>query len=131
MTTSTITLPTTKEEEKTFNVYKSTMASHKLVTSTGKVLSIVDYQLITNNAEDIEFLDAEVKAGFPFLSKAEQVTSTELDPMAKLRAKMKEEARQEILAETKDSNYEAAKAKPASTATLSALAAGSNSAPAK
>ena len=120
-----------EEEEKTFNVYTSTMQSHKIMRNDGKTINVVQGQYITDDPKDIEFLDAEIKAGFPYLSEAETVTSTDLDPMAKLRAQMKEEARKEILAETKDSTSTQVKLKPASTAALAALSAGSNSAPQK
>ena len=120
-----------KEAESTYNVYESTMQSHKLVRTDGKAISVIGGKIITNDKKDIEFLDAEIEAGLIYLRPATQVTSTDLDPMSKLRAQMKAEAREEILAETKDSTSEAAKVKPASTATLAALSAGSNSASAK
>lgn len=126
----TINLPSKEtseaKEKKIFNVYKSTLQSHKIIRSDGKVLAVVNFQFITDDEKDIEFLDAEIAAGFPYLSKPEQLTSDDLDPMAKLRAKMKEEARQEILAETADSTSRQAKLKPASTAALAALSADSN-----
>ena len=118
-------------EEKVFNVYKSTMQSHKIIRDDGKIIHVLNHQYITSDPADIEFLDTEIKAGFPYLSPAEQLTSTDLDPMSALKAKMKEEARQEILAETADSESKQAKLAPASTSTLASLSAGSNSAPAK
>ena len=118
-------------EEKVFNVYKSTLQSHKIIRGDGKVIHVLNHQYITSDSADIEFLDAEIEAGFPYLSPAKEVTSTDLDPMSALKAKMKEEARQEILAETADSESKQAKLAPASTSALASLSAGSNSVPAK
>lgn len=136
---------------KTFSVYKSSMQSHKIITPGGKVLHIVDYKHITDNEEDIAFLDAEIKAGFPYLRKLSDVEVKEADPMSGLRAKIAEEERAKILAEVEageakkvaDADVKtagtvtAAQGKnvktsdvaltPASTAVLSGLSANSNS----
>ena len=71
-----------------YQTYRSTLTSHKMVTPGGKVLQVIGNQFVTNNEDDIAFLDAEIKAGFPYLTKGDVVTSEELDPMVALRKKI-------------------------------------------
>ena len=85
--------------EKVFQVYKSSMQAHKMVMPKGRVIHIINFQYVTANMKEIAFLDEEIEEGFPYLRKLEPVTSAELDPMATLRAKIREEARVERIAE--------------------------------
>lgn len=129
----------TKTEEQVFEVYQSSKQSHRIVTPTGKTLHVINYQLITNNAADIEFLDNEIKAGFPYLRKGKAVSASERDPMVRLRNQMKEEAMAELLgnqatAKLADSSTAlaataaaSATVKPASSAMLASTAAKSDS----
>ena len=113
--------------EKKFQVYTSSMQAHKIVRKDGKVLNIVNGKYITSDEGDIEFLDAEIKAGFKYLTKGEPVTSEQADPMAALRAQIKREAVAEYLAkeqkELEQDMGSTAKepAKPASSAALASL----------
>lgn len=124
-----------KPEEKTYQVYKSSMQAHKIPMPSGKVLHVTEFQLVTANQKEIEFLDAEIEEGFPYLRKVDSITSTELDPIANLRAKMKEELRLELQAEMgageegkKDPNPTATKtAGIGSTASLASVSGNSNS----
>jgi len=79
---------TDQTNEVEYQTYQSTMKSHKMVTTAGKVLHFIDNKFVTNNEDDIAYLDAEIKAGFPYVRKGEVVTSSDLDPMAALRKKM-------------------------------------------
>jgi len=119
------------KQEKVFNIYKSTMRNHKLIRQDGKAIHVINGELVTADKKDIEYLDAEIEAGFPYLKPAEQITSTELDPMASLRAKMKDEARLELLAEQvkadKDMGFSKSKVIPASTVDLTAVSGESTS----
>ena len=113
----TPTLTKIEVEEKTFNIYKASMQAFRIIRPDGKVIHVLNGQLITDNPIDIEYLDAQIALGKLRLRPAEQVTSTDLDPIAALKAKLKEEARQEILAETASSSA-TAKLAPASTSDL-------------
>jgi hypothetical protein len=77
-----------KQVERQFNTYISSMQSHKIVTETGKCLHVIGGKLLTDNESDIAFLDDQIAKGFPFLRKGDVVTTSDLDPMASLRKKI-------------------------------------------
>lgn len=117
--------------EKEFQVYKSSLPNQRIAMPGGKLISIVSGTYITDNEEEIAFLDKEVKAGFPYLQKGAAVTSSELDPMSALRAKIIAEAIADgtvnavpkpVLTDT-----EAQKVVPTNTAQLAPNTANSNS----
>lgn len=81
-----------KGEEKVFNIYRSTMQAHKLIRPDGKVIHVTNFQYVTDDKLDIAYLDNEISLGFPYLKAAEQVTSTDLDPVAAFRKQIAEEA---------------------------------------
>lgn len=139
---------TPKEE---YQTYLSSLQSHKLIRTDGKVLHVVGYKYITKDPEDIKYLDEEIAKGLIYIRKGDKVASSAADPMAALRKKIEEEAvakyveEQKTLAKQaaesgkvdisttvpkpKDSESSAGKGtvKPASSAKLAGLAAGSNS----
>ena len=78
-------------EAKVYQVYKSTIANQRLITPTGRLIKIIGGQYITDNKEDIEFLDKEISSGFPYIKKEKEITSEDLDPMAVLRRQIREE----------------------------------------
>lgn len=126
-------------------VYKSALKSHKIIAPRGKVLHVVDYKHITDNEDDIAFLDEEIRKGFPYLKKLTEVEVRDADPMAALREQIKKEAIAEYLAkeqaelaaageenkvvDTGESKSDAPKVtlNPASSAKLAGLAGKSNS----
>lgn len=122
--TSTASAPTTPD--KVYNVYKSTMQAHKVIRTDGKVCHVTNGKYITDDAKDIEFIDAEIEAGFQYLRLEKQVTAAELDPIATLRNTLKEEAKEELMQELKLSGVKL-KLNPLSTAALTTSASSSDS----
>lgn len=116
-TTETPRVATAAAPERVFNVYKSTMQAHKLIRQDGKVCHITDGRYVTDDAADIEFIDAEIAAGFQYLRLDKQMTAEELDPIATLKKTLKEEAKEELLQELQLSGV---KLNPLSTSALSA-----------
>lgn len=126
-----------KKEEKIYQTYRSSLASQRIAMPNGKLITVTANQYITDDEAEIEFLDKEIKGGFPYMSKTGQITSEELDPMAVLRKKIIAE----YLAEQKAGlaaataavpsptlgNSSTDKVVPASTSDLGALAGASNS----
>lgn len=100
----------TEQNEKVFQVYKSSMQSHRVIMPNGKVLHVRKGKYITDNEDEIAFLDAEIKAGFKYLKKAEPMTSSDLDPMQALRKKLfaefeaEQAAKQEAMLAAGDNN---------------------------
>lgn len=85
-------VPAANKKEKVFNIYRSTMQAHKLIRPDGKVIHVTNFQYVTDDKLDIAYLDNEISLGFPYLKAAEQVTSTDLDPVAAFRKQIAEEA---------------------------------------
>lgn len=79
---------TATKEQKVYQVYKSSLQSHTIIMPKGKQLRIFNYQYITDNEEEIEYLDYEISQGFIYLEKMDKVTSEDLDPMAALKRKI-------------------------------------------
>lgn len=122
-----------KEVEKTYQVYKSSLASQRIAMPNGKLINITSNKYITAMEDEIEFLDNEIKKGFPYLTKGEPVVSSDLDPMNALRKKFYAEflAEQTKVPAPALGNTETAPIIPASTNDLGALAGNSNSASAE
>lgn len=126
-----------KKEEKIYQTYRSSLASQRIAMPNGKLITVTANQYITDDEAEIEFLDKEIKGGFPYMSKTGQVTSEELDPMAVLRKKIIAEYLTEqkagLAAATAAvpspalGNSSTDKVVPASTSDLGALAGASNS----
>lgn len=85
-------------KETKYQVYTSSMQAHKLVMPCGKVLHVTKGKYVTCNEAEIEFIDAEIKAGFKYLKKGGTTTSATADPMEAYRAKIAKEAIAEYLA---------------------------------
>lgn len=125
--------------KKVFQVYKSSLKSHKIIAPDGRSLNVVNFRFITDDERDIAFLDEEIKNKFPYLRKMDAVELEAEDPMAKLRQQIAEEAiakykaEQEALAsasdvpDTGESQSAQATLSPASTAKLAQLASKSDS----
>jgi len=109
--------------EETFQTYRSGLENQKIIMQSGKTIHVRQHKYITKNPEEIEFLDYEISQGFPGLTKGEPVTTSDLDPMAALKKRM----RAEIMAEIDAGNSETQKLVPASTGDLKELAGDSNS----
>lgn len=88
----------TDKKETVYQTYRSSMQAHKIIMPKGKVLHVTKGKFVTCNQDEIDFLDAEIKAGFKYLKKGEPTTSAVADPMAAMKAKIKEEAIREYLA---------------------------------
>lgn len=124
------------EEEKTFQVYTSSMKSHRIIRPDGKPLHFNDYKYVTDDEGDIEYLDEEIRKGFRYVTKGDKVTAAEANPVLALKEQWKREAIAEYLAkeqeELKESTSDTSTVKPASTADLVAgLQVNSNSAQTK
>ncbi len=115
-------------EEKTYQTYRSGLENQRIIMRSGKVIRVTGHKYITDNKEEIAFLDEEITLGFPGLRKGEPVTETDLDPMAALRKRIAAEEREKIMKEIDAGNSETQKIVPANTAELVNLSAGSNSA---
>ena len=127
-----------QEVERSYHVFYNTVASCKMLTDTGRVISFVEGKYVTDQQEEIDYLNKEL--GHPdniYLSvvKGQEVmTSTELDPMAMLRkthmaefAALQAEAARKIAAgePLSQSESEVQAMTPGSTADIAKLAAGS------
>lgn len=149
-----MTQPTQKVEDRLVNVYYCTIESCKTITPEGEVIYFANGRYITDRASHIAYLDKEIAAGHPHIHTKpgeEQMKSSDLDPMKKIKDKLRAEVLAEIaaespetkaalLAETQTATLEAArksaaesaapeKLTPASTAKLAATTGKSNSAP--
>jgi hypothetical protein len=127
--TSAPTPNANKVEEKVFQTYNSSLPNQRIPMPNGRLIAITAGQYITDKKDEIEFLDAEIEAGFPFLQKGATMTSSELDPMSALRTRIIAEAIASgaVVAAPELTNTEPQKMVPASTSDLAAVAAGSSS----
>lgn len=78
------------ESQQQFHQYFSSRPKISIITNGGNRISFVGGQYVTDVADEIEFLDAQVKAGHPmiFVQKGkETVTKEQLDPLAAIKAK--------------------------------------------
>lgn len=76
-------------EEVVYNVYYNTVKASCMVTTAGRTIYFVDGKYVTNQQEEIDYLEAEMSLGNTrvFTIKGEErMTSKELDPMAVLKA---------------------------------------------
>lgn len=81
--------------------YKSAKVSVKTITDAGVRISFTCHQYFTDVPAVIEWLDTEIKAGgLPGITKGEEMTTAERDPMTLLKRKHIEEykAEQEAIA---------------------------------
>jgi hypothetical protein len=74
-------------EEKEFCSYHSSRLATNLITPAGGKISFTGNQFITDNEDHIAYLDGEIKKGLPGVTKGDNVTSSDLDPMSGLRKK--------------------------------------------
>jgi DNA-binding MltR family transcriptional regulator len=61
-----------------YTIYKSSIANHNIIMSSGKRIQITDHKYITNNEDEIKFLDAEIRSGFPYLKKISENAPAEV-----------------------------------------------------
>lgn len=116
-----------EKEEKLYQTYRSGLENQKIIMPSGRTLRITGHKYITANQEEIDFLDEEIRLGFPGLKKGEPVTETDLDPMTALRKKIAAEERDKIMKEIEAGTSDIQQVVPASTKDLSDLAGNSNS----
>ena len=121
------------KKETKYQVYTSSMQAHKLIMPCGKVLHVTEGKYVTCNEDEIAFIDNEIELGFKYLKKGGTTTSATADPMAAMKAKMKEQLKAEVIKEylakeVKEANGETSPTvtpaeiiKPANTLDLSAL----------
>ncbi len=86
------------QEEKTFNTYTSAKQSFVMTTHKGRKIQVLNFKYITDNKEEIEYLDSEIDAGFALLAKGEAVTAEDANPMEALRKSMRAEVLKELTA---------------------------------
>jgi hypothetical protein len=82
------------DQEKKFHQYFSTRAKISISMADGRKLSFVGGTYVTDKEDEIEFLDAQIKAGVSMLYVkigAEVVTKEQLDPLAAIKKKAIEE----------------------------------------
>lgn len=75
-----------KTTEKKYQHYAYSKAATQLITPKGKKFSFVSHQLITDDPEIIEYLDAEIANGLKVITKGALLTSKESDPMRAVKA---------------------------------------------
>ena len=116
-------------KEKMFQSYSSSRPSAKVITTLGRVIRFTRNAFITDNQEEIDYLDDEIaKRGLRGITKGKPVTSLEADPMEGLRRKhiaeyLAAEAA-ELQASTTDmGKSDQSKAKPIASDALQALLA--------
>lgn len=120
-----------------YTVYRSSLPNHSIIMKDGKVLHVINHEFITSNIDEIRFLDNEINAGFPFLTKIGAIESAARDPLKELKDKIIAEHEANKAAEAKlnapvigDSDTGKTvfnKLNPASTAILAGLSVGSSS----
>ena len=88
-TSTTSTAPAEKAApEASFQQYKSSRHSTRMITPAGKKIAFMNFQFITSDQECIDYLDAEIEAGIRTITKGEKLTTKEIDPMARLKAEI-------------------------------------------
>jgi len=119
-----------------FQLYTAARESFRTITDKGRLIVISNFKFITNNADEIAYLDAQIEAGFNLLAKGVTITAEDADPMSALRKKIIEEheAKKAALADevrdlgqTSDKGVGALKLGASTTATIKSMAAGSSS----
>jgi hypothetical protein len=113
-------------------VFKSALKSMQMITTKGFRILFVNHRYFTDNPDVIKYLDDEIKAGCKdvMVDKEEYWYNPEIhDPVARLRAQMRREIMQEMLAVSGNPNRNmgestAGKLNPANTATIASVAAG-------
>jgi len=124
--------------EKRYNVFYHTSASCRMITETGRIISFVDHRYITDQEEEVEYLQLVMKSPRSCISTkegAETMTSDELDPMKALKKKFiaeyleEEAAKKAAVAATGGSKSSSVQQKlvPGSTADTADLAGDSSS----
>ena len=82
-------------QDKKFHVFYNTISSCKMLTDSGRVIAFVDGRYVTDQEEEIEYLQREIANSdniyLSVVKGKEVMTSTELDPMKMLRKKHFEE----------------------------------------
>lgn len=130
MTTATPTVQASTPEKR---LYKSTNKFCNVITSRGKVLHFKVGMFITDNEDDIAFLDAAIKknefAGAIYIDpNARTITAEQENPMLALRKKHFEEFLKEQAAMLNPANdmgtSDPGKFKAASTTSIAAVTAG-------
>jgi len=119
-------------KEVIYQVYKSSRPNQRIAMETGKLITIVASKFITCQEDEIEFLDKCVASKFPGLTKADEVTASDLDPMNALRKKFFAEfaaaqAKEHKVPEALVGDTETSKLNPASSVDIESLSAGSTS----
>lgn len=85
-----------------FQEYKSARSSTRLITNGGIKITFVKFRLLTQSPAVIDYLNAEIEAGMPGITKGDLLTLDEVNPMATLRREVKEEVLAEIRQEAID-----------------------------
>lgn len=100
----------TNAPEVKFAKYTSSRESMRIITDAGFRVTFTKFTYITENPEVIQFLDTEIKLGLNVIKREEDVTSSDLNPMAAMRkkffaefeAEQKKEAMAKLSGESKD-----------------------------
>jgi len=93
----------TELEEREYSHYKSSRPAVRLITDLGIRIKFVNFELLTDDPDVIEYLDAQIaRNGVPGISKSKDtVTLSDRDPMVKLekdmRAKLELEYEQRLV----------------------------------
>lgn len=124
-------------KEVLYTVYRSSLSNHGIIMKSGKVLHVINHELITCDQEEIDFIEREIASGFPYLSKSGVINSQVRDPLMEFKAKIIQDYEAKKLAEaglpvpvignSNTGNQVAKSLSPASTAILAKLSAGSDS----
>lgn len=92
----------TSKQEEEFQQYKSAKPSIRLITEKGFRITFTNYTYLTQNEDAIAYLDRQIEAGLQGVTKGEVLTTSDLNPMAKLRKELEAQIRAEMAEEAKN-----------------------------
>lgn len=93
------TAPAQPAQEEEFQQYNSAKPSVRLITEAGFRITFTNYTYLTQNEDAISYLDRQIASGLQGITKGEVVTTSDLDPMAKLRKELEAKIREELAQE--------------------------------
>jgi len=94
------------EEERKFQHYSCAKQTMRTFTDTGRAITFINFQFITDDEDLIEYLNTQIaKRALPGIAKGASMTSEEASPMSALKRRL----RLEILAEQKAEAIKVAK----------------------
>lgn len=89
-----------------FQQYKCPRVAMRLVTNTGVQVKFVNYELLTQDPEVIEYLDAEIKRrGLPGVTKGGSLTLDDINPEKAMERRLREKIEKEVAAQVEAGTF--------------------------